>query len=198
MGIVALGLAVLLLPAEPVSAQVPAGCPAALRTADIVGHDLRVSFCELCDVGDVRIVIENPFGRADDIDFTDLVVTEDLMASGLTYVPGSTSFSGSNIVVPANEEPSVGGPNGSVLTWDLTGDLTMDARRGRRRNRAVLVIDFQVRRHATLSEEGLVSANRMIDASVELEPSCATVPGDRFTTSGHRHRHGCAFLLHGI
>ena len=90
IGILLLGLAaLLLLPAERAWAQpVPDGCPASLGTADIIRHDFSVSFCELCDVGTVRIVIENPFQTWNDVDFSEIVVTEDLMASGLTYVDG--------------------------------------------------------------------------------------------------------------
>ena len=35
----------------------------------------------------------------DDADFSDIVVTENLLASGLTYVPGSTSFDTDNVYV---------------------------------------------------------------------------------------------------
>ncbi|MCZ6618184.1 MAG: hypothetical protein O7E57_08625, partial [Gammaproteobacteria bacterium] len=72
-------------------------CPAALHTADVIDHDMSVSFCELCDVGTVRLIIENPFRQSDDADFAGIVVSENLMTSGLTYVPGSTSFSGANL-----------------------------------------------------------------------------------------------------
>ena len=117
MKIVLLALAASLLFAEQASAQaVPATCPAALGTADIIEHDFSVSFCELCELGTVRIVVENPFRRQDDVDFSDIVIREDLMSSGLTYVPGSTAFSGSNISVPPVVAPSVSGPNGSMLS----------------------------------------------------------------------------------
>ena len=103
------------------SAQgVPANCPADLPTADIINHDFSVSFCELCGVGTVRLVIENPYRRQDDADFSDLVITEDLLSSGLTYVPGTTRFTASNVAPPPVIEPIVSGPNGSVLTWVIS------------------------------------------------------------------------------
>ncbi len=115
-GLLLLGLSAVVLFAAPAAAQpVPASCPAALRTSDIIRHDFGVSFCELCDVGTVRIVIENPFRPWDDVDFSEIVVTEDLMASGLTYVPGSTRFAGSNVTLPSVVEPVVSGPNGAGL-----------------------------------------------------------------------------------
>ena len=57
-----------------------ASCPANLGTANAIDHDLTVSFCELCEVGTVRIEIENPFGNNDDADFSDIVITEDLLS----------------------------------------------------------------------------------------------------------------------
>ena len=177
-----LGLLVL-LPIEHASAQaVPGTCPSELATEDIIDHDFSVSFCELCGIGTVRIEIENPFRRSDDVDFANLIITEDLMATGLTYVPNSTSFSGTNISVPAPVEPAVNGPDGSVLTWDLTpSGLLMDGQPGGPGSWARLFLEFDVERHSSLTEEGLVLANRMIDASVEFEPSCA--PGERFSTA---------------
>ena len=36
-------------------------CPSDLDSANIIEHDLSFSYCELCGVGTVRIVIENPY-----------------------------------------------------------------------------------------------------------------------------------------
>ena len=80
-----------------------ASCPVNLGTANVIDHDFSVSFCELCDVGTVRIEVENPFRNNDDADFSDIVVTENLLASGLTYVPNSTQFIGGN--APPAVEP---------------------------------------------------------------------------------------------
>ncbi|MCA9502228.1 MAG: DUF11 domain-containing protein [Myxococcales bacterium] len=163
---------------------VPGTCSPALGTADLIDHDFGVSSCELCGRGTVRIEIENPFGPSDDLDFSDLVLTEDLRSSGLTYVAGTTVFTGTNITVPASFEPTVGGPAGSLVTWDFTGTgLVLDGRPGGAGNRARLFVEFQVERDASVTEEGLVSANRGIEASLDLTPSCA--PADRFgTTTG--------------
>lgn len=161
---------------------VPPSCPAELGTADLIDHDFTVSFCELCDVGTVRIDIENPTSTPNAVDFSQLVIDEDLQASGLTYVPGSTRFSGSNIVVPAPFDPSVGGANGSQLSWDLgPSGLVMPAQPGGPGSRAQLTLEFDVERHPAVGEEGLVGADRTIDAAVSLEPSCA--PGDRYATT---------------
>jgi len=154
------------------SAQaIPPGCPANLSTVDIIDHDFSVSFCELCEIGTVRLEIENPYRNNDDADFSDIVVTEDLLASGLTYVPGSTRFFASNIAAPPVVQPAVSGANGSVLTWTLSDQFVLTTRPnggGVRR----LAIEFDVRRHSNLDEEGLVTASHNIEAQVEFTPSC--------------------------
>ena len=113
--------------ANTASAQAQS-CPAGLDTASTINHDFTVSFCELCTVGTVRIEIENPFRNNDDADFTDIVITEDLRASGLTYVPNSTQFTGNGVTAPPNVQPAVGGPNNSVLTWTLPGSYVLPTR----------------------------------------------------------------------
>ena len=55
-------------------------------------------------------------------------ITENLLASGLTYVPGTTSFDTDNVATPPVVEPAVSGPNGSVLTWTLSNAFVMDTR----------------------------------------------------------------------
>jgi uncharacterized repeat protein (TIGR01451 family) len=176
-----LGVVVLCLPAERASAQVPPGCPATLGSADLIDHDLVTSFCELCDEGTVRIEIENPFGPAAGVgDLSELVVTEDLMASGLTYVPGSTQFFGVNVAAPPVVAPAVSGPNGSVLTWTLAPGFALPPIPGAAD--AGLIVQFGVRRHPSVGEEGLVGADRDISADVDLTPECAAPPA-RFTDS---------------
>ncbi|MBY0402153.1 hypothetical protein K2X89_17800, partial [Myxococcota bacterium] len=161
---------------------VPGTCPAALGTADLIDHDFTVSFCELCTTGTVRIAINNPFDANDDVDLSDLVIAENLLASGLTYVPNSTVFSGANITVPPNVQPTVSGANGQVLTWDLSGTgLVLPGLNGGAGNKARLFLQFAVDRSNALGDEGLVAANRTIDASLTVEPSCA--PGQTYTTS---------------
>ena len=171
---VAAGLAAgLLLLANPAAAQlIPDTCPSNLNTTSLIEHDLSASFCELCEVGTVRLVIENPYRASDDVDFTAIVVTENLQDSGLTYVPGTTSFTGSNITPPLPVEPVVTDTNGRLLTWTLPAGFTMDAPSGLVGNTPRLTIEFDVRRAAAPGEEGLVSADRDINASVEFAPSC--------------------------
>ena len=164
--------AMLLLAAFNANAQaVPANCPANLATANLIDHDFSVSFCELCAVGTVRIEIENPFRNNDDADFSDIVITENLLASGLTYVPGSTRFIGSGVAAPPVVQPVVSGPSGSVLTWTLSNQYVLPTRPNNGGgNQNGLAIEFEVRR--AVDEEGLVGANRNIQAQIEFTPSC--------------------------
>ena len=140
------------------------------------------SSCELCGTGTVRIVVENPFRQSQDLDFSNIVVTEDLKDSGLTYVPNTTRFSGSNITVPANVEPTVGGPNGSTLTWTPTGAFTMDARPNGGASPATLIVEFNVR-HAG-PERGGPGPGRSRHRGGPRESPRAARPGERFVTTG--------------
>ena len=121
-----------------------------------------------------RLVIENPYRQQDDADFSDIVISEDLQIAGLTYLPGTTRFTADNIAPPPLVEPVVSGINGSVLTWTLSDQFVMpdQAGGGGGGNRARLEIEFDVRRHVAVGEEGLVGANRTIESAVEFTPSC--------------------------
>jgi len=160
-----------LLPVESVLAV----CTPGLATDSYIQHDLASSYCELCGVGPIRIRVSNP--RSSD-DLSDIVVTEDLRATGLTYVPGSTAFVGINVAAPAPFDPVVSGVNGSILTWTFPPAFVLQGQPGAG-NQEEIEIRFQVRRNtgAGLNEEGLVSVNRNIEASVLFTPSCEpTIP----------------------
>ena len=148
-------------------------CPSNLGTANAIAHNVTVSFCELCEEGTVRIEVENPFGNNDDADFSDIVITENLLASGLTYVPGSTQFFGTGVAPPPVVEPSVSGANGSILTWTLSNSFVLPTPPNNGNgNQRGLDIEFQVRRHSNVGEEGLVNDDRDIQSSVTFTPSC--------------------------
>ncbi|MFP6608532.1 MAG: hypothetical protein VCC19_18335, partial [Myxococcota bacterium] len=178
-----LGLVTLLAVANGASAQVPPTCPPDLGAETLVEHRFNVSFCELCDTGTVRIRVTNPFNPLENIDFAEIVVSEDLRASGLTYVPFTTTFSGVNVAPPPVVEPGVSGLNGSLLTWTLDPGFVLEAQASFG-NQQRLIIQFQVRRHAAVGDEGLVTANRTIEAGIDLTPSCAAPPARFATTSG--------------
>ena len=167
-----LAILLLALGSNPAHAQaIPAACPNDLGTANIIDHDFSVSFCELCEIGTVRLEIENPYRNADDADFSDLVVTENLLQTGLTYVPNSTRFFGNNIAPPPIVQPNVGGPNGSVLTWTIPSQFVLESRSNGGGGGSIrrLIIEFDVRRNN--DPEGLVAANKTIEGQVEFTPS---------------------------
>ncbi|MGI9342556.1 MAG: hypothetical protein ACR2QV_06875, partial [Gammaproteobacteria bacterium] len=169
-----MALSAVLWSADAAAQAIPPTCPNDLGTANIIDHDFTVSFCELCEIGTVRIDIENPYRRVDDADFSDIVITENLLASGLTYVSNSTRFSTNNVPTPPVVQPAVSGPNGSVLTWTLSNLFVLEGRpnNGGGGGTRSLTVEFDVRRHAAVGEEGLVAADRTIEAEVEFTPSC--------------------------
>ncbi|HEX7045565.1 MAG TPA: hypothetical protein VF203_13245, partial [Burkholderiales bacterium] len=136
-----------------------AACP--LNTS--ITHRLPVSYCELCGTGTVTIRFNYPSNN-NSPDLTNLVITEDLGSSGLTYVPGTTSFSVASGPAPAPVAPTVSGPNGSVLMWNL-GSYVLQNGSGPG-NPQWLDVTFQVRRAAALDEEGLATADRDVEASI--------------------------------
>ena len=162
----ALACAILIVASAGAQAQ-DASCPANLGTSSVIDHDFSASFCELCSVGTVRIEIENPFGPSEDADMSDIVVTEDLLASGLSYVPNTTQFIGSGVSAPPVVEPVV--TNGSSA--DL--DPLRPVRPAQPAAAATRGSPSSSRSAATReSRRGLVNANRNIQAQLEFTPSC--------------------------
>ena len=150
IGILLLALAALLLPPNGHGlSRCPPGCPGALGTADIIRHDFSVSFCELCDVGTVRIVIQNPFQPWNRVDFSEIVVSEDLMDSGLTYVEDTTDASpAATSRCRPSWSPRQSGPGDSILTWTCAPANSSWRRNPAGRHRAIratLIIEFDVR-----------------------------------------------------
>jgi large repetitive protein len=132
-----------------------------------VTHRLAVSYCELCGIGEVTIRVSHPGNNNPDL--TSLVISENLGSSGLTYIPGTTSFTVNNGVAPAPFEPVVSGPIGSVITWDLGNYVLPAAQGGGPGNAQYLDVTFQVRRADGVTQEGLVTANRTATATVSYE-----------------------------
>ena len=130
-----------------------ADCSTDPSTFNVVSHDLANSYCELCGVGQIRVNVSNP----DSQNLTNISVTEDLSASGLEYVPGSTIFNGS----PAADPTIVG----SVLTWTPAEIPGLNTLAGG----ATHLIVFQVRATSAGTEEDLVTASRLINASVSFD-----------------------------
>ena len=155
----------------PVVNALAAPCDLKNNPPPFIEHDINnnpatsASYCELCGYGYVTIVISNPYQGADMINMT---VVEDLLGSGLTYYsaapsPVTYTLNGSNIGGPT---PTV---VGSQVRFNL-GAITLDSVPGNN-NSGELVIRFAVRR--TANEEGLVSADRDIRASLTYDTNQA-------------------------
>ncbi|HXJ17733.1 MAG TPA: hypothetical protein VNM68_11135, partial [Candidatus Polarisedimenticolia bacterium] len=134
--------------------NVLAACPTLNPT---ITHQLSISYCELCGIGQVTVRFSYPGNNNPDL--TNLAITENLGASGLTYIPGTTTFAVNNGAAPASVDPVVSGLNGSVLTWNL-GGYVLPASPGGGGGTQFLDVTFQVRRADTVTQEGLVSATR--------------------------------------
>ena len=146
--------------------------------APFIDHDLNsnpstsLSYCELCGYGYVTIVITNPYEDADMINMT---VVENLGSSGLVYDPTAPN----PIRYTINGSPVAGPPPtgaGSLLTFNLAG-LPLNSGPGNNIT-SEMTITFAVRRSSSLSEEGLVSANRNISANLlyDTNQGCPVAP----------------------
>ncbi len=105
------------------------------------------SYCEFCGDGVVSITVQNPSSAS----LTNITLVEDLLASGLVYVPGTTTI---NAVAAA--DPAVAG---TQLTWNLA-DLAGLSNH---------VISFGVR---SIVAENLITAIRDFRATVDFDVSC--------------------------
>lgn len=142
-----------------------ANCLADPAGFNVVSHDLASSYCELCGIGQIRIVVSNP----DTQQLTDLDIVEDLSASGLEYVTGSTIFNG--VPMPAAEPTIVA----SVLTWTTTEIPALATLAGGANH--VLVFQVRATTAGASTPEDLVTAGRLIDASASFDfANCPTPP----------------------
>ncbi len=134
-------------------------------------HDLANSFCELCGTGTIRLMAQNAGG----ISLTNINLTEDLLATGLTYVPGSTQISINGAPAVAAGNPIVSGANNQILNWtpaqipqlaQLDSPFAIPAPP----NPISIEFIFQVERAPGFNEEGLNTALRNIrpDATYDL------------------------------
>lgn len=165
----------LLGPATVAAAPVTTGCSDA-PFVNVISHNLASSYCALCGTGQVSILLTNPSNTV----LENLTVTENLGASGLTHVSGSTTVSVNGAAFVATGNPLVSGADGEILTWtpaqlaqlgsfaawldDLDPPQTIEIR-------------FQVRRNTpTFNEEGMVSASRLISAAVDYDLNTTSCP----------------------
>jgi large repetitive protein len=179
----ALGAVALILMVQAASA---APCDLKNNAPAFIRHYLTDSYCELCSYGYITVIISNPYER---VDMTGMTVAEDLRSSGLTFAaeaPTPVRYSVNGGPLQAGGAPAISGTNGSVLTWTaaqipalgrlgwLPGNNTI----------ATIAITFAVRRYSGLSQEGLVSASRLIQARLTYSTEEPCFAGTQTVSTG--------------
>jgi len=118
----------------------------------VVVHNAVASFCEFCGDGTVTLTVQNPTTAP----LTNITIVENLQASGLTYITGSTTTT-----LGTANNPAI---FGTELTW-TSADLSA---LGSLAAGASFDITFGVRR----LDEGLIGADRRIFATADFDMSC--------------------------
>ena len=151
-----------------------------------VRHDLTSSYCELCGYGYITTVVSNSY---EGVDMTDMMVVENLNSSGLTFdptapMPVTYRVNGGALLV--GSAPLISGANGSILTWTSTQIPDLGRLAYQPGNNAVgtIAITFSVTRAGGLSQEGLVSASRLIEANLTYSTQDICFTGSRTVTTG--------------
>ena len=120
--------------------------------SNVISH-AATSYCEFCGDGTISVTVQNPTGAS----LTNVSLLENLQASGLVYIAGTTTVN----AIPA-ADPGIAGTSNELLTWNLP-DLGASASH---------VITFDVR---STNAEALITANRNIIATVDFDMSCLAV-----------------------
>ncbi len=177
------GVLALLLAVETASA---APCDLKNNPPAFVRHDLTSSYCELCGYGYITIVVSNPYEGAD---MTNMTVVENLNSSGLTFDPAAPMpvtyrIDGGPLLVGSG--PVISGANGSILTWTSTQIPDIGRLEYEPGNNTIgtIAVTFSVSRSGALSQEGLVSATRLIEANLTYSTDDICFAGSRTVTTG--------------
>ncbi len=169
----AFGMLALLLPSEAVLA---APCDLRSSPPPFIRHDLTASYCELCGYGYVTVIVSNPY---EEVDMIDMTVVEDLRNSGLTYdpsAPNPVTYRVNSGASQVGGAPTISGTNNSTLTWTSAqipalSRLEYDPLPLFPPYTVItdITITFAVTREGALTQEGLVSADRDIQASLTYD-----------------------------
>ncbi|NOQ88386.1 MAG: hypothetical protein GQ550_05625, partial [Gammaproteobacteria bacterium] len=120
-------------------------------TSNVLSH-AATSYCEFCGDGIITLTVQNPTNAP----LTNISLLEDLQASGLIYIAGTTTF---NAVAVA--DPTITGGSNEELTWSLP-DIA---------GSGSVIVSFGVR---SANAEDLITAVRDIIATVDFDMSCLT------------------------
>ncbi|MCW8957330.1 MAG: DUF11 domain-containing protein, partial [Gammaproteobacteria bacterium] len=139
-----------------------------LTAALSLTHDAS-SFCELCGDGTIRLLVEN----TNNVTLTDVEVTENLLASGLVFVPGTIQISidgGAPVAAPGADPGAV-----TSFTWTSAEIPELANLNGTGSSQYSVEIYVDVRRPPN-TEEGLTLAVRDIRASATYDDVCLNGP----------------------
>ncbi|MBU1425291.1 MAG: DUF11 domain-containing protein [Gammaproteobacteria bacterium] len=192
MNIALLAFLALIFPVPALAAPVTTTCGDA-PFSNVISHNnlTTFSYCELCGIGQVSILITNP----SNVTLDDLTITENLGASGLTYYnnggAGTTTYSINGGAFNPTGDPTVSGANGEVLTWTqaqipalASMAASVDDNSPPAPDLETIEIRFQVRRNTpTVNEEGLLAASRLISATVDYSLNSCVPPLGPFSDS---------------
>jgi large repetitive protein len=169
----------------PAAAAWAAPCDIKNNAPPLIWHDLSASYCELCSYGYITVVVANPY---EGVDMTAMTVVEDLRSSGLTFhasAPDAVRYSVNGGPLQIGAAPAVSGTNGSVLTWTAAQIPALGRLVYRPFNLiGTITITFAVSRASGLSEEGLVSADRRIEARLTYTTDAACFAGTTTVVTG--------------
>ncbi len=192
--VAAFWLLALVLVAEAVLA---APCDIKPSPRPFVQHDLSNSYCELCGYGYITVVVSNPYRYTPDpfdpfapdipgATMTDMLLVEELGSSGLRYEPSAPNpitYRVNSGPTQIGAAPSMSG-GGSILTFSSAEvpALALLAAREEINQFNTITITFAVRR--TTNPEGLLSANRTIQAnlSFDTDSGCSNSPQNDIDT----------------
>jgi uncharacterized repeat protein (TIGR01451 family) len=125
------------------------------------------SFCELCREGTVELEVRNEGAS----DLYAVNVTENLVGSGLEYVPGSTEVfvEGSGGYVPVSDHAST---TATQIVWDNSNIASLNQLLSELNGApSEMIIRFRVQ-SSDVNPENLVNAGRQIDASADFNLFC--------------------------
>lgn len=118
------------------------------------------TFCELCGIGQVRIVVENPTNQ----DMADFVIEHTFTSNELEYIDNTTRING---VLDVNNPVKSNGDR--TLTWNHTTFNQLDLINGANSHpHETVVITFQVRSKSGF-EENLVNIDRAVQATADFD-----------------------------
>lgn len=152
-----------------------------------IEHDLSDSYCEVCGYGYITIVVSNPYRYTKvpgpDLPgaiMTDIQVVEDLGSSGLRYesnAPSPITYRVNGGPSQTGTAPNIGG-GGTTLTFTSSQIPALASLESVNNNSQVNTITIRVAVRRTTDPEGLVGANRTVQARLTFntDSSCGDSP----------------------